>query len=639
MCGICGRVVFRPSAQVGPVSHGQLRDMAMPLRHRGPDSDGFYVSPDLQAGLGFRRLSIIDLNSGDQPISNEDGTVWIVFNGEIYNFLQLRPLLEQKGHIFRTQSDTEVIVHAYEEYGIGLLPRLRGMFAFGLWDEGRHRLLLARDRLGKKPLFYHLANGVLSFASELKSLLRLKETPRDVDHEALELFLKYGYIPAPLSIVQGVHKLSPSQFLLLEAPSGEVRVEPYWKLEYLPKLDIGLDDAADELYSIMNEAVRLRMVSDVPLGALLSGGVDSASVVGLMALNSAQPIRTFTIGFEEARHDERAAARLVAERYGTDHHEMVVTPDAVDVLSKLVWYLDEPLADSSAVPTFYVAAMARQHVKVVMNGDGGDESFAGYRSYRSILAYKQYQEMPRWLRRSIFELPLSLINEDRVNSITALRRIRQLTQRSALPLPAQFELWQVLGSQSLRDSLFLADYHTDAGVRELDYLKRIIEQCPQLETLDCVLRADILGVLPGDLLVKMDRMTMAHSLEARSPFLDQNVVEFAARLPVEYKFGRGLSKRLMRRAFGKLIPGPLLRRPKSGFSVPLADWLRGDLRALCENLFEDPLALPDVLDRRAVRAIWDAFAVGRDDSSARLLWALVVLAEWKRSVLQGLHDG
>lgn len=633
MCGICGRGIFKPSAQIEPLSLEQMQSMASVLSHRGPDSDGFYISPTKQIGLGFRRLSIIDLSSGDQPISNEDGTIWIVFNGEIYNFRELRRELESKGHIFRTQSDTEAIVHAYEEYGDDFLLKLRGMFAFAIWDQRNRRLLLARDRLGKKPLFYHLSNGAISFASELKSLLCLKETPRDLDIEALDLFLTYGYIGAPLSILQGVNKLPPAHFLVLDFNSYHTQIESYWNLSYLPKLEISFDEAAEELRSIMNEAVRLRMISDVPLGALLSGGVDSSSIVALMAQHSEKPIKTFTIGFNEQQHDERAFARLVSEQYGTEHHEMIVTPNAVDILSKLVWYLDEPMADSSVIPTYYVASMARQYVTVVLNGDGGDESFAGYRSYRSILRYKQYRDLPDWQRKKVVEFALSAIPQSLYKSIAPLSRLNQMVERSYLPLAQQFEVWETISADSIRQFLYLPDYRRKTIVRE-GYLGQIIQNSKDLDILDRLLRADILAYLPGDLLVKMDRMAMAHSLEARSPFLDQNVVEFAARLPVDYKFHHGVSKRLIRHAFGKLIPEPLLKRSKSGFSIPLADWLRRDLRPRFEQLIADPNGLPDIFDRRALRKTWDDFLISRNDSHAKLLWALIILGEWKQNVLK-----
>ena len=617
MCGICGMMALDSTQRV---DSALVRTMAHRMIHRGPDSEGYYS--DNTVALGFRRLSIIDLETGDQPQPNEDKSIVVVFNGEIYNFLELRSLLETKGHCFRTRSDTEVIVHAYEEYGSECLTRLRGMFAFALWDSRRQTLFLARDRLGKKPLFYCSHGKAFYFASEMKALAAVPSIGRDLDFRALDQYLTYQYIPPPRTILASIRKMSPASFMTVGRDGKEPVEKSYWSLGYQPKSTASMDDAALEIRSIVSDAVKLRMVSDVPLGALLSGGIDSSITVALMSQWADRPVRTFTIGFEESGFDEMPFARELARRFGTDHHELMVTPDAVEAMPKVAYHLDEPMADPSAVPTYYVAAMAAKDVKVVLTGDGGDESFGGYRIYASVL---------RWMRLSRvlgFTKPFLKPIKNILPS-----KLRTFTEISRYSLAEHFLRQESISSRSRRTALYSPDMlgHLDS----MDETERYL--CDQFENdglgdLDQMMRADIHGYLPGDLLVKMDRMSMAHSLEARSPFLDQEVVEAAARLPERFKRDGGQGKVILRRAFADLLPPDVWTRPKQGFAVPVSSWLRGPLREMVhDTLLSQGLMDLGVFSKRAAEAaIRDHEAKTQD--LGHLLWALLILELWRRSI-------
>ncbi len=620
MCGICGFV--QSGSHACPVEREQLHSMAQTLEHRGPDSEGFYVSPDRVAGFGFRRLSIIDLSTGDQPIANEDGTLWVVFNGEIYNFRELRHTLESKGHVFHTQADTETIVHAYEEYGPDCVLHLRGMFAMAVWDEKRRRLFLARDRLGKKPLFYAATASGFYFASELKALLAIDSLPRELDSEGLDLYLTYGYIPAPWSILRVARKLPPAHWFLLDVESGTQRFERYWQPRYLPKQALGRAEACEQLKSQLTEAVRLRLMSDVPLGALLSGGLDSSLVVALMAQLSGRPVKTFTIGFEEDRYDERPYARLVAQRYGTEHHELVVRPNAAEVLPKLVWHLDEPMADSSALPTYYVAQMARQHVTVVLNGDGGDEIFGGYRHYRTILNVARFGQLPGSFRNGIAK-PLFNWGYQLIRA-RPLQRAYRMAEQADWPAWAVHEQRMLMFGRAARERL----YRDGSHLLDREYLRETYEQFDGCGRLDTMLQADLLTVLPGDLLVKMDRMSMAHSLEARSPLLDQQVVEFAAQLPELFKIEGNRTKVLLRHLATQYLPQELIVRRKQGFAIPIATWLQRDLGAdVNAQLLDRGAKIHSFIDPAALAQILTA-PDGLSTAVGGQIWALLVLETW-----------
>jgi asparagine synthase (glutamine-hydrolysing) len=601
--------------------------MASQLTHRGPDADGFFFEGPI--GLGFRRLSIIDLNTGDQPMANETGSIRVVFNGEIYNFQQLRRSLEAKGHVFRTQSDTETIAHAYEEYGERCVDHFRGMFAMAVWDSARQQLFLARDRLGKKPLYYYKDEHRFVFASELKALLRCPQVPRQINPAAVEHYLKDGYIPAPASILTNIFKLPPAHWLTFNLKTRALKVCPYWTPQYAPKSTATFEDTAAELRQLLSEAVRLRLISDVPLGALLSGGIDSSIVVALMAEHSSRPVKTFSIGFEEDGFNELPYAREVARRFGTEHHELIIRPQAAEVLPELVWHLDEPMADASALPSYYVAQMARQHVTVVLNGDGGDEAFAGYNSHGAVMAYRRYQSLPGWVRYGFAEVLLKAVPKGQPAD-HPLSRARRLVTQSGQSLDHQYSRWMTLCSEETRRSLYSDNFAGRLGSGSFE--GKWDDDNHQLGPLDWMLRSDTLNYLPGDLLVKMDRMTMAHSLEARSPMLDQEVVEFAARLPEAYKRKGRIGKRILKDAFRDSLPS-IVARPKHGFSVPVDRWLRNGLKSMAAEIVLSRSARErGLFNTASVSHLWNEHQEGRHNHGDQL-WALLVMELWQRQFL------
>jgi asparagine synthase (glutamine-hydrolysing) len=623
MCGIVGQA----RADRAPVDVAVLERMCGALEHRGPDSRGLHR--DEGVGLGIQRLRVIDLATGDQPIYNEDRTVAVVLNGEIYNYRELRRLLESAGHRFSSQSDTEVIVHLYEEEGPACVRHLHGMFAFAVWDRRRARLVLARDRVGKKPLFYCHRDGVLSFASELGALMQDKEIPREVDHQALDCYLTYLCVPAPMSAFKAVRKLAPATTLVYD--NGRVRTERYWRLDYSRKRSVADAGAVqEELRERIRAAVRRRMIADVPLGAFLSGGIDSSAVVAAMAEASPQPVKTFSIGFEQDRFNELAAARLIAERYSTDHEEFMVRPDAIEIVPTLLRRYGEPFADSSAIPSFYLAELTRRHVTVALNGDGGDESFAGYNRYLSNLVATRLERLPLGLRRAVSTVAgrLPARSDDMAS---ALSRLRRLTGTLALDSPARYaEYHSAFGSQE-RDQLYTPEYRRLIGRSVAsDVIRRPWEEASGRSPIDVMLEVDVNTYLPNDLLVKMDIATMAHSLEARSPFLDHELMEFAASLPPALKVRRGKKKALLRDALRGWLPDSILDAPKRGFSVPMADWLRGELKGYATETLLDRTAVGRGYFREAyVRALLDDHAARRADNSFRI-WTLLIFELWHR---------
>lgn len=631
MCGIAGIVNLKG----GMIDRTALERICGQLAHRGPNDEGYYVNG--VAGLGQRRLSIIDLAGGHQPMSNEDGTVWVSFNGEIYNFEELRKSLDGLGHRFRTQSDTEVLVHAYEQYGKDCVKRLRGMFAFAVWDERQHTLFLARDRVGKKPLFYAVAGDEFVFASELQALVRHPRLRREPDFTAIDDYLTYGYIPAPKTPFRGVYKLAPGHHLSLRAGPGEIgapryEAESYWQLEYGPKLHLDEEAAAEQLLNLLSEAVRLRLRADVPVGALLSGGIDSGLVVALMSQLSGQPIKTFSIGFQEQDFSELVCARRVAKRYGTDHHELIVRPDALEVLPALVRHYGEPFADSSAVPSYYVAKMTRPHVKIVLNGDGGDECFGGYERYLGNLLADSYQRLPWVLRRGLIE-PASRLIPDALPRRNRLRQVKRFLEGARHPFAERYLRWVTYFTPAQKRELYAPEFREHlAGYEGRTWLRTRLEEAHQTgaDPLDAVLSVDVGSYLPYDLLVKMDIATMANSLEARSPFLDHKVLEFTARLPREYKIRRLTQKYLLKVVGKKLLPPENVSRRKMGFGVPIADWMRGPMLPLLEDVLLSPQARTRTyLQTDSVRRLVQAHREGEQDYSAHL-WALLWLELWFR---------
>jgi asparagine synthase (glutamine-hydrolysing) len=626
MCGICGKVYLDPERAVTPQ---ELARMAATMMHRGPDGEGVWTEGHV--GLAHRRLSIIDLRAvAGQPMSNEDGSVWVTFNGEIYNFRELRIELERQGHVFRTHSDTEVIVHAYEAYGRKCLERFRGMFAFAIWDNRTRSLFLARDRVGKKPLYYALSRDRFLFASEIKAILAEGSVSPALDPIALDHYLALRYIPAPRTAFRGVHKLPAGHWLELHA--GRLEIGRYWQLHYTPKRHMDMRDAIAELRWHFAEAVRLRLVSDVPLGAFLSGGIDSSAVVACMAEVSHRPVQTFSVGFTDAAFDERPFARLMAERYGTTHTELVVKAPVSDILPRLVWHYDELLGDASAVPSYAIAELTRQHVTVVLNGDGGDENFAGYDWYVRDRLVRSGECIPRWLWQRAAALAQRLPGRWQQHGLG--KKAVRLAEVLALAPERRYAQWVTLFSAAFRQQLYtdaFKDMVTDSdpeGVFGPVFAHSDAEDCT-----DRALDADVNLFLQEDLLVKMDRATMAHSLEARSPFLDHVLMEFVATLPPALKLAGRQKKRLLRAALRSVVPDAILDRPKMGFCAPLATWFREDLHDLAHDVLLSPRALQRGCFRpQMVARLLHEHQTGLHDHGESL-WELLVLEMWQRTFL------
>ena len=632
MCGICGQVNKNP---MRPVDRTVLERMNVVIRHRGPDSDGFYVNGSV--GLAIRRLAVIDLVTGDQPISNEDGTVWIISNGEIYNYPELRPRLEAKGHVFRSNSDIEAIVHLYEDHGSACVEYLRGMFALAIWDEERRRLLLARDRLGQKPLYYAEHDSALLFGSELKCILQYPGLSPEIDLEAVHHYLTLQYVPDPWTAFKGICKLPPAHRLIWQG--GRILIDCYWDLAFEPKLELPEAELKQALQETITEAVRVRLMSDVPLGAHLSGGIDSSIVVGLMAGMMDQPVKTFSIGFKESGFNELSYARQVVQKFGTDHHEFILEPNVIDVLPKLVQHFDEPFADPAAIPTWYLAQMTRQHVTVALNGDGGDEAFAGYRRYYGDLIADAYRLVPGFLRHGVFNRVLRIlpVQSDRPTELSRIMALRQLAHASDMSHAASVVRWERHFSEAEKWALYNDDMRkVIAGTASATLLEETFQRARARNRLDRTLYTDVHNYLPGALLPKVDRMAMAHSLEARSPFLDHQVMEMAARLPIACKVRGQQTKWILREAFADLLPTMVKKRGKVGFSVPLGMWFRGSLYSAVRDLLLAPdTRLRDYLRLAKVAELVEQNKHGQADNGKRI-WALLNLEVWLRQY-QGRH--
>ncbi len=626
MCGICGKIYFDPEHLV---TEQEVLQMSHTLAHRGPDGEGVWANGNV--GLAHRRLAIIDLRAvAAQPMSNAAGSVWITFNGEIYNFRELRADLEARGYRFRTQSDTEVIIHAYEAYGRGCLERLRGMFAFAIWDGRTRVLLLARDRVGKKPLFYWIGRDRLLFASEIKSLLADRAVPLAPDPIAVDHFLALHYMPAPNTAFQGIYKLPAAHWL--EVRNGQIETGRYWKLRYTPKQHLTEQDAMAELRWRLAEAVRLRLMSDVPLGAFLSGGIDSSAVVAYMAQETASPVRTFSVGFEENAFDERPFARMVAERYGTDHTELVVKAPVTDILPRLVWHYDEPFGDASAVPSYAIAALTRQYVTVVLNGDGGDENFAGYDRYFMHRMLCHGDKVPRQVWRTVAaltqRLPVAWHHHVLYKHLAkAAELLAQVPER-------RYVRWFGLCTPEERHHLYTEAFRATVGGSDPEALfVKVFGQSDAEEWTDAALAADVQLYLADDLLVKMDRATMAHSLEARSPFLDHSLMEFVAGLPAHFKLAGRNKKYLLKAALRGVLPDVVLDRPKMGFSAPIAHWFRDELREMAYDVLLSPTTLQrGYFRKQAMAQLLDAHCAGQQNH-AETLWQLLVLELWHRTFI------
>jgi asparagine synthase (glutamine-hydrolysing) len=622
MCGICGELTFGEA----PVRAETIVAMRDRLVHRGPDDQGVWVSPARRAGLGFRRLRIIDLSAAaNQPMANEDGSVRVVFNGEIYNFRELRGQLLARGHQFRTQSDTETIVHLYEDRGERFAEALDGMFAIAVWDEKNGRLLLARDRAGKKPLFFYRDARRIVFGSEIKALFAHADVPIEVEPGAVVSYFMHGYVPHPGTMYRGIAQIDPATVATVRL-DGAFDTRVYWRLDYPDAghaAAIGVAEARETVRGLVTQAVKRRLVSDVPLGAFLSAGIDSTIVVGLMSAMATEPVKTFTIGFEgDEAFDETAGARLVARRFGTAHTEFRVKPDAAGLLDRLVWHYDGPFGDSSAIPTFLVSQMTRAHVTVALTGDGGDELFAGYLRFRAALAADR---LPRGTAGAL-DAALRLLPAA-PNERHPLARARRFARFMALPRLERAARWSSAFQDDL-PSLLDPEVLAAGDLDPLAPVRALLASIGRYSPLSQLLAANFASYLPDDLLVKTDRATMANSLEARAPLLDTALMEYAARLPDRFKLRGGRTKAILRDAFADLIPPEIDRRPKTGFGVPLDAWFRGELR----DLVRDTLLAPTAALRRFVRADRVARLVDEHDRRAanhgQRLWSLVSFERW-----------
>jgi asparagine synthase (glutamine-hydrolysing) len=635
MCGICGAAWTDPARSVG---EGDLAAMVARLRHRGPDDAGTYR--DGQAALGFRRLSIVDLPGGHQPLSNEDGTVWTVFNGEIYNFPALRRRLEARGHTLRSSGDTEVLVHLYEDEGPAMFGLLRGMFALAIWDADRRRLVLGRDRLGQKPLVYRHDAGRIVFASELKSLLALPEAdlPRRLDPLALDRYLAFGYINHPGTILEGVYKLPPAHYAVWQ--EGRLELTRYWNPDWNGEVERPPGEDVEQLRATLDDAVREQMVADVPLGAFLSGGVDSSIIVGLMQRASDRPVQTFSIGFGDPAFDESRYAELVARALGTEHHAFTVEPRAWETLPALAGQFDEPFADSSALPTWHVARETRRHVTVALTGDAGDELFAGYDRYRAVALAAWLDRLPA-ASRAFLGGPMARALPASARAKTRIRRIRRMLEGIGLAPEARYLGWVGMFDEPGRASLYTDEFlghlaaaaaHDPDGADPASVLTRAFAAAPGRDPVTRATVVDLLTYLPGDLLTKVDMASMGQSLECRSPFLDHRVVELALAMPIRRKLRLrgGRSKVVLKRAFADLLPPEIGRRPKMGFGVPIDRWFRGELKDELRAILLDPTTLGRGLFRpEAVESLVDEHIANRRDHAYRL-WALLMLELWFR---------
>ena len=627
MCGIVGKYNLQPGE---PVSPELIKAMCDKIIYRGPDDSGVYV--DGEIGLGHRRLSIIDLSElGHQPMASQDKMIWITYNGEIYNFQVLRDDLITKGYTFKSNTDTEVIIYLYQEYGVGCLKYLRGMFAFVIWDQRKSILFLARDRIGKKPLFYYHDGGTFVFASEIKSILEDPSVKKEINFLAFYDYFKYLYVPDPKTIYKNIYKLEPGHFLICSKDRLE-KIE-YWDVSFEKELSMDLEDISEELLRILNESVKLRMISDVPLGAFLSGGIDSSGVVALMAKQQNDPITTCSIGFDSKDYDEIRFARMIGGRFKTNHHEFTVKEKAEEVLTDLAYWFDEPFADSSAVPTYYVSKLAKQKVTVALSGDGGDENFAGYEKYYlDDLENRIRSKIPRSIRKLI--LP-SLANILSTLNYSLFQRGNTLLNTLSFESDYGFYLTNTFFDDQLWDRIVNEDVKRELGYYDpFSVTKHYYNKADTDNHLSKILYTDLKSYLPGDILVKVDRMSMANSLEVRAPILDHNVIELAASIPARLKYNRGEKKYVLKHAFGQILPREIMYRKKMGFSVPLADWFRGELKGMASHyLFSSDADLMQFFNMAPLVRIWEMHQSGKGNF-ATILWSLLMFELWYREFME-----
>jgi asparagine synthase (glutamine-hydrolysing) len=621
MCGIAGIFEYERGREIAPE---RVHRMNETIVHRGPDDEGIYTGPGI--GLGFRRLSIIDLQGGHQPISNEDGTIWVMLNGEIYNYLELRRDLDQRGHKFATKSDTESVVHLYEEYGEGCFAKLRGMFAIAIWDSREGKLLLARDRVGKKPLFYAADARSILFASELKALLAGGAPKTELDSQAICDYFSFGYIPAPKTIYRSIRKVLPGHYLV--ASKSDLRDVSYWDISFGNVEQRSEQEWIELLRHDLCEATRVRLMSDVPLGAFLSGGIDSSSIVAMMSRIMNRPVTTCSIGFGVKEYNETEYAQQIAKQFASDHHESVVHASAIDIVKKLAWHFDEPFADSSAVPTYYVSKVAREHVTVALGGDGGDESFAGYRRY--IFDHYENQlrrHVPAWMRRSVFG-PLGEYYPPLAAAPRVFRAKATFQSLSRTPLEGYFNSVSIF-RPSDKSKLFSQDFRRKLnGYDSIGVFEQYYNRAGTDDLLSRIQYVDIKTYLPDDILAKVDRASMAVSLEVRAPLLDHRLMERVASMPSSLKLRGRTGKYILKKAMESVLPNDILYRKKQGFAVPLDKWFRSDLRDLAyDSLFR---ANDGIFEPKFLQKIWEQHQSGHYDRSAHL-WSVLMFREWQET--------
>ena len=629
MCGICGKINRDPEK---PIDQQLIHEMCQVIKHRGPDDDGFFFHKNI--GLGMRRLSIIDLSTGKQPIYNEDGTIAVVLNGEIYNFQDLRTQLIAKGHRFKTRSDTEAIVHLFEDKGEACVHDLRGMFGFAVYDKKMDKLMVARDRMGIKPIYYAFDHDKLLFGSELKSLLRDRSLDTEFDYFALNCYFSFMNTIAPDTIFKNVRKLMPGQYFVYE--KGQFRVEQYWRFSLNENTKLTEAECREQLMELLKDSVRIRLISDVPLGAFLSGGIDSSTVVALMSQVSDQPVKTFSIGFESRKYDELEYAKQVATRFNTDHHEYVVNPDVTEIIDDLIWYLDEPFSDPSAIPTYFVSKIARENVTVALSGDGGDEMFGGYLSYNAEAILNKVQKIPRFLRNGLIRniltilpaTPYAKFNEEKERLKRILDRVDLTPEERFFSRHHVFNTTtkKLLYSEDLKSQL---NGHFDIEQKLLSYL----DPPKNGASINKMLYLDTHLYLPNDMLVKVDRMSMATSLEARVPLLDHKLVEFVSTIPWNLKVKGTVSKYILKKTMSDLLPHNILYRKKQGFNMPLNEWFRNDLVGLAAKVLLDRTSVHrGLFNRDHIERLLTSHQQKAEDMSFQI-WSLIVFEKWCRTFI------
>lgn len=627
MCGICGIVQSNPGNEY--YDENILRHMCETIVHRGPNDEGYYSGK--HALLGMRRLSIIDLETGRQPITNEDQTIWLVFNGEIYNFREIRAELEKRGHVFTTNSDSEVILHAYEEYGDRCVHHFNGMFAIALWDAPKRRLFLARDRLGIKPLYYWSNHEALVFGSEIKAILAHPLVPREIDPEAIDQFLTLEYIPGPRTIFKGIQKLAPGRLLIYQ--DGRLAIDQYWDIPFDPIKD-DAHACEERLLHLLKDAVEKQLVSDVPLGAFLSGGIDSSTVVALMSQITPGNVRTFSIGFEDSTYNELPQARTVAQHFGAVHHDEVLNPDVAEMAQHLVAHMDEPFGDFSMFPTYLVSRLAARHVKVVLSGDGGDELFGGYDAYIAQQLDAYYRKLPAPIRQSVLPAVMDRIPPQSAKK-GVINKAKRLVEGSALPASLQHTRWMMFANDEDKALLYRPEFTAALNGRTpASVIQRYFRQAGRMDPVAQQQYVDIKTYLVDDILTKVDRMSMAASIEARVPLLDHRIVEMAVNLPAHMKLNLGRTKIVLRKTMKPYLPEFVLKKPKQGFSIPIKHWLRGPLQPLMTDLLsESALRNRGYFEPLTVSTWMKEHLEGRVNHSHRL-WALMVLELWMQKTLE-----